>query len=453
MATFKLKQGYDVRLDGAAEATLVGAPEPQTVAVKPVEFRGMVPKLCVKQGDTVKSGSPIGFNKAEEDVKFTSPISGTVKEIVRGHRRSIEAVIIEADGSDSAEEFKQYSGAEIASLSRDDVLEQLKASGLFYTFRQRPFDHIADINVTPRDIFVSAFDSAPLAPDYKEWIDTNADAFQAGLDVCSVLTGGKVHLSHSGKAKNTSDAVKNAKNVEHHSFSGKHPAGCVGVQIHHVNPIRNRKDAVWYNTVNGVIMMGKLFLTGKLDPKIQIAVTGTSATNRKYFRTTLGANIESLHGGSVKDEDIRYIAGNVLTGRQIAKDGYVGFHDNMITLIPEAPGPIFMGWMLPGMNRESSHRTYPSAFLGGKKFECNTILGGGIRALFASGIYERVLPMDIYPTYLVKSILAQDFVEMEGLGIYEITEEEIAVCDYICPSKFEFQQTLRAGLDLVYKEG
>ena len=453
MAEFKLKRGYDIRLVGESTSEIVDAPYPKTVAVKPSGFRGIKPKLLVKEGDTVQSGSPLFHDKGNEKHIFTSPVSGVVKSIQRGAKRVIDHITIETDANAEGIKFKAFPKEQLSSLSRDEAMEQLQSSGLLTLFRQRPFDYVANPSITPRDIFVSALDSAPLAPDPNIFVKGHETEFQAGLDIASRLTTGRVHLSIDGRRGDLSKAFTDAKNVTIHRFSGKHPIGCIGIQIHHIAPINGRNDAVWYCTVSGLIILGKLFLQGKISPEIIASVAGSAATDRRYFRTVLGASIDTLIQGKIDHEPVRYISGNILTGTKVDKDGFLGYYDSMVTVIPESTGPEFIGWMLPGFKKESLYRTFLSRFIPGQKFTKDTKLNGGVRAFFASGFYERVLPMNIYPLFLVKTILAGDIEEMEGLGIYEVTEEEMALCEYICPSKEDIQQIIRRGLDLIEREG
>lgn len=453
MAEFNLNRGYDIPLLGEAEKTLEDAPRPERVALKPVEFRGIMPRLAVQEGDSVQIGSPLFFAKANEDFKFTSPASGKVVAINRGHRRALTSIEIECDGEDAAIDFGAHTAEELATLGRDAAVAKLLQSGLFALFVQRPFGHLADPSLTPRDIFISALDTAPLAADVNLVLEGREAEFQAGLEVCRQLTSGKVHLSIDGARSDLSAALTGAKNVELHRFSGPHPAGCVGVQIHHIAPISGRDDVVWTISPQGVALVGALFLAGRLQPQIVACVAGTAATVRKHFRTVLGVRVDTLAGSQSEAGEARYISGNVLTGAKVEATGYLGFYDNLLSVIPEACGPEFAGWMKPGFGKASIYRCFASSFLPGKRFDIDTRMNGGLRAFVATGYYEQVLPMDIYPLYLLKSILVEDIEEMEGLGIYEVVEEDFALCEYACPSKASIQQIIRGGLDLVEKEG
>ena len=453
MADFRLKEGYDIPLVGGPADSVSVAPRPATVALKPSEFRGVKIRLLVDEGDVVKAGSPLGCVKNREQQIFTAPTAGTVMAVVRGPRRALMEVVIKPDEASDAVPFKQHDAVAISGLSRDVVLEQLLQSGLFNVFQQRPFGNVADPAVTPRSIFVSAFDTAPLSADTALIVQGNEAAFQAGLDIASRLASGKVHLSVDGRRLDLPKAFSEANNVELHRFSGPHPTGCVGVQIHHVDPIKHRRDVVWTTTVQGLILIGRLFLEGRYVPDITVALSGSAVTAPKHYRTVVGANIASITNDNVKHGDLRYISGDVLTGTTSSPDGHLDMKSSTLTVIPEATESEFLGWALPGFGRLSKYRTYPSAVFGGKRFAPDTKLNGGHRAFLATGYYEQVLPMDIYPMYLLKSILAQDFDEMEGLGILEVTEEEFALCEYACPSKVNVQQIIRDGLDLVEYDG
>lgn len=450
MGTYNLKQGYTIPLDGAPDATVVDADRPQIVALCPTDFLGIKTKPLVEEGDSVKIGTPLVCSKLNEAHVFTSTASGTVKEVRRGHRRVITHVVIECDGKDEAETFDTTDAAGIASLDREKVLAQVMKSGLLAVFRERPFNHTAQPDHTPRDIFISTFDTAPLAGDLNLTVEGNDAAFQAGLEVCRRLTTGDVHLGIDGKGK-PHTAFANAKNVKIHSFSGAHPAGNVGVHIHHVKPVSKRSDYVWTATVAGVIMLGKLFTTGKVDPTVVVAVAGTGAASRQHVRTVVGAPIASV--AKAGEGEVRVISGDALSGTKIDADDFIHFNEAQLTLLPEATDAEFIGWMLPGGGKDSWFRVFLGKLMAGKRFAKDTRLAGGHRAMVWTGHYEAVTPMDVLPGFLYKSILAGDIEEMEGLGIYEVVEEDIALCEYICPSKTSFQKTLRDGIDLIEREG
>lgn len=314
--------------------------------------------------------------------------------------------------------------------------------------KQRPFNIVADPDVVPRDIFISGFNSGPMAPDERKLLEGNEEYFQKGLEILSLLTSGKVHLSTSSELE---DLFSKYTGNELHIFDGPHPTGNVGVQIHQIKPILNRDDVVWTTSLQGIIMIGKLFSLGYFDSEVLVKVTGNGADDKRYFRTIIGARISDFV--SVLP-NARAISGDILTGKQVSKDGYLGFFDNLISVIPEPEGYEFVGWIAPGFKKLSMSRSFLSTLLPFKKvFDLTTKKHGSKRAFVASGIYEKVLPMDILPVYLMKSIIVKDIEEMEQLGIYELAEEDVALCEYICPSKIEWQEILREGLNLIQKEG
>ena len=348
MADFRLKKGYDIPLVGEPAGSVSAAPRPATVALRPREFRGVKIRLLVDEGDVVQAGAPLGCVKNREQQVFTAPMAGTVAAIVRGAKRTLMEVVIKPDEGPGARSFKQHDAGAVSGLPRDAVLEQLLQSGLFNVFQQRPFGNIADPTVTPRSIFVSAFDTAPLAADTALIVQDNEAAFQAGLDVASRLSSGKVHLSVDGRRFDLPKAFSEANNVELHRFSGPHPAGCVGVQIHHVDPIKHRRDVVWTTTVQGLILIGRLFLEGRYVPDITIALSGSAVTAPRHYRTVVGANIASITDGNVGHGELRYISGDVLTGTTSPPDGHLNMKPSTLTVIPEATESEFLGWALPG---------------------------------------------------------------------------------------------------------
>jgi len=443
----KLKKGFDIKLVGEAEKEVVDYSS-ETYAVKPaVDYQGVRPKLVVQVGDEVKAGSPLVFHKDNEKVVITSPVSGEVVEINRGARRALDEIKILADKKTNYEDFGK---GDPGSMSREEVIEKILNSGLWPAIRQRPFAIVANPEDKPKSVFISCFDTSPLAADLDFIVDGEEEAFQTGINAVRKLTEGKVHLNVNGKA-DTSEVFTNTEGVELTSFKGKHPASCVGVQIHHLDPV-NKGTTVWYLNPQDVISIGKLFLEGKYIPQRIIALTGQSVNLRKYYKTLAGSCVDKMVNGNVEEGTLRYISGNVLAGTQISKNGYLGYYDNQITVIPEGDEAEFMGWIMPSYPRPSLSKTFPWAFMPGTKFEVNTNMHGEERAYVVTGQYESVLPMDIYPVHLIKAIMFEDIELMEGLGIYEVAEEEMAICEFVCTSKMPVQKLIRDGLDLMIKE-
>ena len=447
MATIKLKRGYDIPLEGAAAAAVEDAPAPATVAIKPRDFHGLIARLDIEEGAAVKIGTPLFHDKTFADVLFTSPVSGMVVNVNRGARRAIEEVIVRLDGGSEADTFEVPS----PSAGRDAVLAALLRSGLFPFLVQRPLARLADPTATPRDIFVAVHDTAPLAARPAMLLAGREEHFAAGIAALAALTPGTVYVGVGPDTPPLPD-LSAIGNVQVHTFVGPHPSGNVGVHIHHLAPISGRTDVVWTCCLKGVLMIGALFATGSLDPTVTVAVAGSAVPDPCYLRTVHGAQIDVL-SGDLADEAVRYISGNPLTGRQITPVGYLGFFDSSLTLLPEVVEPELLGWVLPGFDAGSRSRTFLSSWLAPKRpVRKHTGLHGGERAFIATGIYREVLPIDVYPEFLMKSIMAEDIPEMEGLGIHEIAEEDVALCEYICPSKIEWQQITRRGLDFIERE-
>ena len=439
----KLCKGLDIRLQGEAAKTIVDAPLASEYAVSPLDFEGVTPKMLVKVGDTVEAGSPLFFDKKRPEILFTSPVSGTVAAVNRGEKRKILSVVVTADKEVA---YKQFASLDLAKASREQIIELLLESGLWTMFVQRPYGVIASPSDKPKAIFVSAFDSAPLATDYGFALSTSQQALQLGFDVLRRLTDGKVHLSYDADGY-----VPEIAGVELHAFKGKHPAGNVGIQIHHIDPI-NKGEKVWTLNIQDVAILGRLFLTGKVDLTRVIAVAGSCVAEPKYYRVIAGASIESILGGKLSNEHARVIAGNVLTGRNVGKEGFLSVNANMITVIPEGDNYELLGWAMPRFKKFSVSRAYFSWLFPCRKYNLDTNLNGGERAFVMNDLYEKYLPMDIYPVHLVKACIANDLDKMENLGIYEVIEEDLALCEFVCPSKIEIQQVLRNGINLMMKE-
>lgn len=439
-----LSQGFDMNLQGVANKVINNDFAPKTFAIKPTDFKGFqpIPKMMVKEGETVKAGDKLFFDRKMEGVFITAPVSGTVKEIRRGAKRRITEVIIDADATTA---FKKFNADKNAS--KEDILNNLVESGAFAAFTARPFGYPAMPTQEPRAIFISAFDTAPLAAD-NDFILENLSStdFQTGLDVIAKLTK-KVHLNvRIGSSK----VFTEAKNVQVNYFEGQDPAGRVGIQIHHIDAIKSG-ETVWTIRPTDVVTIGRLFNEGIYDPQEVVAVAGTPLEKTFYVKTRKGASLETLVGNI--SEENRIISGNVLTGTQIANNGFLSSNDNLVTVLKEGNKEELFGWLIPQYLRPSISPSFPWAGNKSIAFDANTNMHGEKRAYVVTGQYEQVLPMDIFPVHLIKSILVQDFEQMEGLGIYELLEEDVALCEFVCTSKQPVQQILREGLDYIYSQG
>jgi len=445
--TISLKKGYNIPLKGKAEKKIAGECNPIRFGVKPVDFPGLIPKMEVKPGEKIKAGTPLFHDKNRPAIKFTSPVSGTVISVERGERRRILEVVIEKSGN----AYVNFGKNDPASLSRGKIIEKLLLSGLWPAVRQRPYHVIANPEDNPKSIFIGGFDTSPLAPDYDFIMDNlPAEIFQTGISAISKLTGGKVNLVLEKKASKTPGKY-NFNGVEVSYFSGPHPAGNVGIHIHHLDPV-NKGEAVWFVNFQDVIAIGNLFAEGIYKPERVIALTGSEVSNPQYYKGLSGCSIAPIIRDNIMSWNLRYISGNVLTGTKINADGYLGYYDSQVTVIPEGDKYEFFGWVLPGADKLSFSRTFLSSFIPKKSFSPDTNFHGGKRAFVLTGQYEKVLPMDIYPMHLLKAIISGDIDLMENLGIYEVAEEDFALCEFICPSKIEIQSIIRNGLDLMIKE-
>lgn len=443
--TIQIKKGLDIKLKGKAGQTVSAAAAAQFFAVKPSDFPGLKPRLLVSAGDAVQIGTPLFADKNQPDVLFCSPVSGTVSLVNRGERRKVLEVVVESDGQFQSVSFSK---TQVDSLDRDGVKSELLKSGLWPYLVQRPFGVLAKPADVPRDIFISGFDSAPLASDFEFILKNELEAFQVGIQALAKLTNGKVYLGVSSP----SSILASVKGAEVNVFNGPHPAGNVGIQMHHVKPI-NKGEVVWTVGAMSVLFIGRYFKNGKLDFSKQIAVTGSEVKAPQYYTVVSGAQISSiLSGKTVGQQAERIISGNVLTGTKVDMNGYLGFFDNQITVIPEGNEIEPFGWATPGFDKYSATSTFLSRLFPKKEYVLNANFHGGERAFVVSEQYEKVLPMDILPVYLLKAILVNDFDKMEQLGIYEVIEEDMALCEYVCTSKIEVQDILRKGMDTVLKE-
>ncbi len=446
-----LRRGHNIRLKGQA------APEIQeaavsTYALQPPNFVGMspIPKVVVEEGQEVLAGDEIFFDKKRNRIKYVAPVSGEIVSINRGAKRAITEVTILAD---KEQRFREIPSIELASISREDLVTFLLEFGAWPLIKQRPYDIVPNPDTVPENIFISTFDTAPLAPDLDLIIQGQEAAWQAGLSVLRKLTGGSVilGLNANGKEK-PADAFTEATEVDKYYFSGPHPAGNVGVQIHHIKPVFNGKEA-WVLGVQEVLVLGRLIADRKYDSSRLVALTGQSLADPKYVRTHIGAKLEDLLKNQGLEGDLRIISGDVLSGKAKETNGYLNFYDDQVTVIPEGREFELFGWLLPIKMRPSVSRTFPGFLFKDIKYEVTTNTHGEERAFVMTGQYEQLLPMDIYPQHLMKAILIKDFEKMEGLGIYELSEEDVALAEFACTSKQPLQHILRSGLDLMREQG
>tara|TARA_B100000767_G_scaffold103524_1_gene99406 strand:- start:424 stop:1776 length:1353 start_codon:yes stop_codon:yes gene_type:complete len=443
----RLKKGLNINLIGEADKVYASVKPPKRYVVKPTDFHGLTPKLVVKVGEKVKAGSSLFFNKYNDKINFCAPISGEVIDIVRGAKRKILEVVLKPD---NVIDYKQFTIASAKSISREQIIDFMLKAGVWPFIRQKPYDIIANPTDMPKAIFISAFNSAPLTIDNDFALYGMDELFQKGLDYVVQLTSGKTHLNIDGNT-NPSTIFTGAKGVEINKIRGAHPAGNVGIQIHHIDPI-NKGEVVWYLQPQDVIAIARLFTEGKYDVSRIVALAGSQVKKPKYYRTIAGASIANLLSDNINEGDSRIISGDILTGQHIDVNGILGFYDTTITVIEEGKEQEFLGWILPGLHKFSASKTFLSWLTPAKKYSLNANMHGEERAYVMTGEYEKVLPMDIFPAHLIKACMIEDIELMENLGIYEVSPEDFALCEFVCTSKIEVQTIIRNALELVRKE-
>ncbi len=443
MKTIRLKKGLDLRIKGGvSDLTPQVVSEPR-VAICPDDFPGFMPKADVKAGDEVTVGTALMHDKNCPDVRLVSPVNGTVEDVLRGERRHIERVVVKV-GADAT--GMNAIDVRTAQKDEDALRKLLQNAGLWAMMRQRPYDIVPKADATPRDIFVTTFDSAPLAPSLMTGL--SAQNIEAGVKALGRLTTGKVYV---GVREGGPKEIPGAEVV---MFKGPHPCGNAGVQAANIAPV-NKGETIWTLDIVTVSRIGHLILTGELDTLTIASVAGPEVERPKLVQTLIGAEIAPLVKGDIKDDDThrRYIAGNVLTGVNAGREGFLHFPYRQVTVMREGDdADEFMGWASPGIDKMSQSPTFLSRLFGRKKFAPDARIHGGKRAMILSGDYDKVMPMDILPEYLLKAIISRDIDRMEQLGIYEVAPEDFALCEYVDASKIEMQKIVREGLDYLRKE-
>ncbi|MBO4264445.1 MAG: Na(+)-translocating NADH-quinone reductase subunit A [Bacteroidales bacterium] len=446
--TIVLKKGLDIPIAGAAEPVVSKTALTDIIAIQPSDFKGLTPRLLVKEGDRVLAGSPVLSDKLRPEILVTSPVSGTVQGIVRGEKRKLLAVCI---ANDHLQTCADSASAPSAGADAQQVKKALLAAGLWPWIVQRPYGVIADPGATPKAIFVSAFSTAPLAPDPVFCFDGSLKYIQAAISALAGLSAGGVHV---GLPAGTDSPFARLTGCTLHRFAGKHPAGNVGVQISHICPIR-KDETVWTVSLLGLEAIGRFLATGKVDLRRKVAVCGPMAIEPSYVETLPGMQMKEIAGHyGTSAAEIRFISGDALSGRSIGEDGCLGFFDNQITLLREGTEEELLGWIRPLRWKQYSHdHSYFSWLTPWRRYGMDTNLHGGPRAfLMNEGYYQKVLPMDIFPVFLAKACLAGDIEKMEKFGIYEVLPEDLAVCEFIDPSKNNIQDIIAQGIDLMRKE-
>ncbi|MBP1839073.1 Na(+)-translocating NADH-quinone reductase subunit A [Formosa algae] len=444
----KITKGLDIKLKGEAEKALESAVISNTYTLRPEDFHGVIPKLVARVGDKVKAGSPVFYDKSNENVQFVSPVSGEVVDILRGEKRKILAIKIQADKEQSYLENEKIN---VNSATAEALSSYLQATGCWPFIKQRPYDVIANPTKQPKAIFVSGYDSAPLAVDLDFALQGKEAELQAAVTALGKLTSGQVHVS----VKNGSNSpLAGLSGVSLHKLSGPHPVGNVGTQINKIDPV-NKGEVVWTINPQDLVIIGELLLTGKFNAERIVALVGSVVKKPRYFKTKVASEIATIiyDNGIDQKENNRVIVGNVLSGKQVKPDGNLDYYSNLITVIPEGDDYEFFGWNKPVFNKISTSRALTFSWLSpNKKYDLNTNTNGEHRAFVLTGNYEEVFPLDIFPMQILKSCMYTDLDEMEALGMYEVAPEDFALTEFVCVSKQPHQEIIRKGLDVMIKE-
>ena len=444
----RIKKGLDIKLVGEASLTKSDAIKSNFYSIKPEDFHGLTPKLLVKAGVKVKAGEPIFYDKSNDSIQFVSPVSGEVIEIMRGDKRRILEIKIQADKSQT---FFDHEKLEVKSAKKEAIKAKLLASGCWPFVMQRPYDVIANPEQTPKGIFISAYASAPLAANFDFVLTGKQAELQAAVTALSKLTDGNVNVSVS---KDSHSPFTNLEDVVTHKVSGPHPSGNVGTLINKIDPV-NKGEVVWTVTPQDLVIIGEVLLTGKFNAERIVALVGSGIQEPRYLVTKIGSEIATMvyDRGIEKDANVRIISGNVLSGKEIKPDGFLGYYSNVVTVIPEGDDYEFFGWNKPVFEKVSTSRALTFSWLTpNKKFDLNTNTNGEHRAFVLTGTYEEVFPLDIFPMQILKACMYQDLDEMEALGMYEVAPEDFALTEFVCVSKQPHQKIIREGLDLMLKE-
>ena len=441
-----IKKGLDISLVGDAKQVTTQILAGGVYAIRPSDFHGITVKLVAKEGSEVKAGDTLFYSKSDERILFPSPVSGKVTDVIRGERRRVLAIII---AGNITQEYKDFGVKDVDKMSPEEVKNHLLSSGCWPFVKQRPYDVIANPNQSPKAIFISAYDSAPLAADLDYTLKGKELELQLALTAVGKLSKGKVHVS---VGENTNSPFSNLEGIELHKVSGPHPVGNVGTQISRIDPI-NKGEVIWVVSPQDLLVIGELLLSGKLNVTRTIALTGSKFNKPKYVTAIAGAQINGLVENNLENNNTRIISGNVLSGNHIKEEDFIGYYDNQITAIPEGDDYEFFGWNKPIFNKISTSRALTFSWLTPKKkYDLNTNTNGEHRAFVITGSYEKVFPLDIYPMQLLKACMYKDLDEMEALGAYEVAPEDFALTEFICVSKQPHQKIIREGLDLMREE-
>ncbi len=446
---FEIGRGLSVPIEGAPEQR-VDAKEVSQVAVVADDYVGMRPTLLVSEGDRVELGQPVFADKKTEGVVFTAPAGGTVLSINRAEKRRFQSLIIEKNGSQTSRSFASFDVGQVATLGREQVVEQLTTSGLWASLRTRPYSKVPLPASAPQAIFVNAMDTNPLAASPSEIVAESVEDFKAGVDALGRLTDGTVYVCRHPRSSVPGEGLRKVTVAE---FEGPHPAGLSGTHMHLLKPATVGR-VNWYVNYQDVIAIGRLFLSGKVDPSRTISLAGPAVKKPRLIRTQLGASLTDLVGGELKTGENRVVSGSVLCGR-VMKDptGFLGRYHLQVSCLSEGREREFLGWQMPGFDKFSVTRVFAAAWQGAKKYPLTTSLGGSERAMVPIGTYEKVMPLDLLPTPLLRSLISRDTLSAQQMGCLELDEEDLGLCTFVCPGKYEYGEILRDNLLKIEKEG
>lgn len=447
----KIKRGLDLPISGAPDQTVHEGRAISSVALVGFDYVGMKPTMAVREGDRVKRGSVLFTDKKTEGVRYTAPAAGTVKAINRGERRVLQSVVIDVDETEEAEQFARFDAAQLDAIERQQVVDNLVESGMWTAFRTRPYSKVPELDSQPHSIFVSVMDTNPLAADPEIIINENPEAFANGLRIIARLTQGKVFV---GTRAGAEAPIPQSNVIEQHQFAGPHPAGNVGTHIHYLDPVSNIKQ-VWHVGYQDVMAIAQLFASGELPVDRIVALSGPKAKKPRLVRTRLGASLDQLLEGEVNDDtELRVVSGSVFGGRRVTTGtAYLGRFANQVTVLEEGRKREFLGWISPGPNKFSRANIYLSRLFKRTPFDMTTTTNGSERAMVPMGLYEEVMPLDILPTQLLRSLIVGDTEMAQKLGALELDEEDLALCTFVCPGKYEYGPILRQNLTRIEFEG
>jgi Na+-transporting NADH:ubiquinone oxidoreductase subunit A len=450
MRTITIKRGLDLPIAGVPRQSIEDARPTRSVAVVGPDYHGLRPTMAVQVGDSVNLGQLLFTDKKIAGVRYTAPAAGRVAAVNRGEKRVLQSVVIELTDNQPGEFFPTFGEAELESIGAEKTTENLVATGLWTALRTRPFSKIPSTETKPRSLFVTAMDTNPLAPDAAMVIDRRKKDFLAGLKVLSNICGQRIHLC---KAPQTKLPGTDLNYVETVQFAGPHPAGLPGTHIHLLDPV-GRNKTVWTIGYQDVIAIGNTFLTGRLDTERIVSLAGPGVKQPRLLKTRLGASLEDLTEGELIDKPVRVVSGSVLSGFAAAGPlAYLGRYHQQVSVVAEGLKREIFGWYNPGFTKHSVKGVVVSSLIPGKKFNMTTALWGGRRAIVPIGSYEKVMPLDIIPNFLLRSLSIDDVEQAEALGCLELDEEDLALCTYVCPGKGDYGDMLRRNLTIIEKEG